>query len=152
MTGPLYLPTTELVSQAWLRLAAPGVRVGSELPEADNALRTAGFIRTSIIPSAPDRYVPMRMPVVGAECWVAPDADTQETAWLLAAQIAERLLAATFDRALQGVVIDLSGFGSYAPARVHDVTAISEPDRYEADPTDWARYDLDLAFTWTQGA
>jgi hypothetical protein len=152
VTPPLYLPTTELVSQAWLRLAVPGVRVGTELPAADAALRSDGFIRTSLAGGDPGRFVPMRNPVIGVECWVAPDADSQETAWLQAAQLAERLLAATWDPALQGVVIDLSAFGSYIPARVHDVIAISEPDRNESDPTDWARYDLDLAFTWTTGA
>lgn len=156
MTTPLYRPTTLLVSQAWLRLALPGVRVASELPEkADQALRTDGFLRTSTVGGGTDRYVPMRNPVIGVECWVAPDpaggADPEQTAWLIADQLGERLLAATFDRALQGVAIDLSAFGDYAPARVHDVIAVSDPDRNDSDPSDWSRVDLDLAFTWTTG-
>lgn len=150
MTAPLYLPTTELVTAAWLRLAVPGVRVGSDLPAVDAALRTDGAIRLGVVLGGSDRYVPMNTPDVTAECWVPPDAASQVTPWLIAAQLAQRVWKATFDPALQGVVIDLSGFGSYGSARVHDVIAIRGPDRNDSDPDDWARFDVDLAFTWTE--
>lgn len=150
MTAPLYLPTTELVCAAWLRLAVPGPRVDTALPAIDAALRTDGAIRLGVVMGSSDPYTSMHTPVVTAECWVPPDAASQVTPWLIAAQIAQRAWKATYSPALQGVVIDLSTVGSYGSARVHDVTAIRGPDRNEGDPDDWARFDLDLAFTWTE--
>lgn len=154
MTGPLNPPTTDLVAQAWLRLAVPTARVGDAVPPADLALRTDGFIRTTAAGGAPNPYVPMREPVVAAECFVAPPEGSGVTKipWNRAGSLASRVLQATFDPALQGRVIDLSSIGTYAPARVHTVTALDEPHRVEDDPDNFARYDLDLLFLWTQGA
>ncbi|TFV90390.1 hypothetical protein [Blastococcus sp. CT_GayMR16] len=157
MSSPLFRPTSLLVCSAWLRLAS-GVRVDTKLPDTvDEALRTDGFIRIGgALGGDPGLEVPMRNPVVFVECWVAPNpggqGDPQETAWLTADQIAARLLEATWDRQLQGVDVDLSTFGNYAPARVHDVIALTEPERVEEEKSDFARVDIDLAFTWTQGA
>lgn len=149
MTAPLHRPTTELVAQAWLQLAVPGVGVDEELPAVNTALRTVGFIRTHTIDNAVNRYVPLREPVVVAECWLAPDAKTGVASWARAGQLAEKVVDATFDPVLMGVLIDLSSAGSYSPARVHTVTAISGPRRFEDDPTGFARVDVDLEFLWT---
>lgn len=148
MTASLYLPTTRLVADAWLRLAVPGVGVDEELPEADDQLRAAGFIRTATVGGGPNRYVPMRQPVVAAECWVPPNTDRKRS-WRIAEQLAERVVQATFDPAFMGVLIDLSTVGRYRSARVHDVIALGDPQRDDNDPSDWARFDVDLAFTWT---
>lgn len=157
MTAPLLLPTTRYVVAGWLQLAVPGVGVGSELPDPDEqdqaaayeAARAAGFMRTALVGGSPDRYVPMREPVVQVECWFPPPASGRQASWARAEQLANRVLAATYDGSLMGRLIDLSQVGSYAPARVHTVTALSEPDPVQEDQSDWARYDLDVSLMWT---
>lgn len=145
----LLLPTTRLVAVGWLQLALPGVGVGTILPPADDELRTVGFVRIAPVGGSPDAYVPMRMPVVQAECWTAPVVSTGKASRSRAEQLANRILAATYDEALQGAVIDLSPVGSFAPARVHTVTAMTEPGEVEGDTTDWSRFDLDIELLWS---
>lgn len=151
MTGPLHLPTTRLVADAWLQLAAPGVRADEDLPALDEALRTNGFMRTSTVGGGPNQIVPMREPVVGVECWFAPPATSTSTKshWRRAEQLAEQLVDATYDTDLMGVVVDLTQIGSYRSARVHTVTVVGGPTKDEDDESDWARYDVDLLFLWT---
>lgn len=147
MSTPL-LPTTEVVSQAWLKLVVPAVHVDDELPKlADHpALATVGAIRTSGSGGGPGRDVPMHEPVVTAECWVAVAGSTPRKARNRAGQLAQRLVVATYDPALMGVVLDLPG--DFGKARVHTVIALSDPDRIDAE-SGWGRYDVDLQFTWT---
>lgn len=142
-------PSTDLVAQAWLRLAVPGVRVGDVLPATDDALRTAGFIRAVTVGGRAATYVPLRSPVVTAECWVAPPVNGAPRApWNHAAQIAEQIVGATFDDTLMNVPVDLSSVGDYAPARVLTVIALGEPQRVPNDPDAFARFDLDLQLAW----
>lgn len=148
MSTPLH-PITDVVSQAWLQLAAPGVHVDDELPTVQNypALRTVGAIRTVTIPGGgPEADVPMRHPVVTAECWVAPSEVTAKTTWNRAGQLAGRLVAATYEPALMAVRLELPG--EYADVRVHTVIALTEPTRVD-EKSGWARLDLDLLFSWS---
>lgn len=138
------LPTSTAVARAWLTRAVPGVAVGTALPEADAATRTAGFIRVQVVGGGPGGDVPWRAPVIGAECWIAPE--NGRASWARAEQLAARVLAATFDPAHQGVVLTLPG--DYAAPRVHTVLALTEPT-HVADPGDWSRFDLDLLVHWT---
>lgn len=146
---PVHAPTSRLVAVGWLSLALPGVGVGTELPKGSAASPTTGYLRTAVIGGTPGRDVPMRGPVVAAECWFPPHADTGDASWARAEDLAERVIAATYNPALMGVVVDLSSVGSYAPARVHTVVALAEPRRDENDPSGWARLDVDLAINWT---
>lgn len=148
MSTPL-LPTTVEVAQAWLRLAAPGVHVDEELPTLKDlpALATLGAIRITPVSGSPNPYVPMRSPVITAECWVAATDSTRKRAWHLAGQLAERLVAASFDRALMGADVDLPG--DYRNARVHTATALADPERVEDEESGWARVDVDLELLWT---
>lgn len=149
MTSPLHLPTTRYVAAGWLNLAVPGVGVGVELPQAvDDDVRAKGFMRTANAGGSPGIYVQMRRPVVQVECWFPPPLKGQPASEARAEQLANRVLVATYDGALMGQLLDLSRFGSYAPARVHTVVAISEPDEVDEE-SDWARFDLDLLFRWT---
>lgn len=148
MSTPL-LPTTDEVAQAWLKLAVPGVRVDEELPTVAEhpALRTVGAIRTASIDGGLDRYVPVHLPVVTAECWVAVAGESRRRARNLAGQLGARLVAATFDTELMGVVVDLPG--DFRSARVHTVTALTDPELVDNEPSSWARYDVDLELLWT---
>jgi hypothetical protein len=157
VSSPLLLPTTRFVAAGWLQLAVPGVGVGTELPDpgeqdqaaAYAAARTNGFMRTAQVGGSPHRYVPMREPVVQVECWFPPPASGKQASWARAEQLANRVVAATYERSLMGRLIDLSTVGNYAPARVHTVIALSEPDPVEEDDSDWSRFDVDLEFRWT---
>lgn len=145
----LLRPTSELVAVGWLTRALPGVGVGTRLPAADDAMRAKGYVRTGVVGGSADVDVPRRVPVVVAECWVPPTAGSHLPPWNRAGELAELVLAATYDRALMGVTVDLSGVGSYASARVLTVVALGEPRRVPSDPNNWARQELDLALTWT---
>lgn len=144
-----FAPNAELVASAWLRLAVPGIGVATTLPKVDAAMRTSGFLRVQTVGGTPDTYVPMRAPVVAVEAWAAPATDSSsQPPWGRANTLAERVLAATYNPVLMNVAVDLSSAGDYLPARVRTVVAVSEPRRVTDDPSNFARFDLDLLFTW----
>lgn len=154
----LLLPTTTLVAVGWLKMAVPGPAVGTDLPDPDDpaqaaayvAMQTDGFLRIANVGGSPDLYLPMRAPVEQVECWFPPPAGrTAGAARSRAEQLANRVLNATYDPALMGQVIDLSTVGSYAPVRVHTVSAFTEPDEVEADKSDWSRFDVDIELLWS---
>lgn len=149
MTGPpAQPPTSTAVTLAWLRLAVPGPHVDTRLPPISDELREVGAIRlTGVVGGTPDRDVPIRAPVVGVECWVAARA-TGRPSWGLAENLANRVVAATYDPDLFGVLLDQYPTGDYARARVLAVLALSEPVRVENDPSDFARLDVDLLINW----
>lgn len=148
MSTPL-LPTTRLVATGWLQAALPGVGAGREIPEASDGLRATGFVRVTLVDDGVDPDVPWRSSVVQAECWWPPAPRSEWNHWTRAEQLANRLLNTTYDRALMGLVIDLSLIGTYGSARVHTVTALSGPEEVEEDESDWARFDVALDFDWT---
>lgn len=146
-------PNTDLVARAWLRLAAAPARADWRLPAADDAMRADGFVRVVTVGGSPNVYVPLRAPVVAAQCFVAPTVDSTGTVpWMRAAALVERVLAATYDPSLANLRIDLSSVGDYGPARVLTVSAIAEPRRIPDDAGDFARFDLDLALDWRADA
>lgn len=147
----LLLPTSRLVVEGWLQLAAPGVPVGTQVPEVKDApgIVTSGFIRIDGFGGGPDRDVPYNAPVAFLACWFPPADRTGMAQWERAEQLARQIVAATYDRAFMGVRIDLSAVGNYAPARVHTAVALTEPDRVEEEKSDWARVDLDLGLDWS---
>lgn len=152
MTAPKHAPISDLVARAWLRMAVPGVGVGKAIPAADDTMRANGFIRTTVIPSTANQVVPMRQPVVSAECFFPPKvAGGTKVRANEAADLANRLWLATFNTALMGVAVDLSDVGNYEQARVHQVIALQEPSEVPDDPDNFGRYDLDLLILWTQG-
>lgn len=143
------LPTSRLVAAGWLQMAVPGVQVGKELPAASDELRANGFLRVPVVGGSVDQDVAFYSPVIGVQCWWPPALRSEWNRWTRAEQLAARVVEATFDPALMGVVIDLSGLGDIGRARVHDVTALGIPQEGEDDPSDWGRYDVDLLINWT---
>lgn len=152
MSAPVvHPPSARLVGEAWVQLALPDVEVGATIPKAsDLAVQNTGFVRVSVVGGYPGTYLPTRDSVIGAECWLAPrTANGADASWGRAEDLGERLLNATHDRRLWPITVDLSSVGSYAPAKVHTVRALGEPQRVEDDPSGWARVDVDLLITWT---
>src|SRR4051812_9424101 len=98
-------PNTELVAAQWLRLAVPTIGVATTLPADVAPLRTSGFVRVATIGGSPNRDVPMRAPVVAAECWAAPaTAGSSKPPWNRANGIAEQIMDACYQSALMGVL------------------------------------------------
>jgi hypothetical protein len=147
---PPLRPTSDLVLLGWLTLALPDVGVGDKLPPPDEATREAGFVRGYVLPGGGriDRDVPLRSPVAAAECWFPPAEGSTKPRWHRAGQVARLVVDATFDPALMGVLVT-PAVGDYAPARVHTVVALGEPSRVENDPSNYARFDVDLQITWS---
>jgi hypothetical protein len=149
---PPYAPHTRLVARGWLELALP-TEVVDALPPADKVtakMRELGLVRVRPLSGQPSIENPMRHPVVTAECWVPPP---QVGSSIVQTNAAERLggwvVAATQDLALMGRLVDLTAFGTYRPARVHTVVALTEPVLVEGDPNKYARTDVDLHFHWS---
>jgi hypothetical protein len=144
-------PTSELVAVGWLKLAVPGVSgVDTRLPAADDAMRASGFVRVDVVGGSPAVDVAYRRPVLVAECWVPPAVGSHVPPWNQSGQIAQQIIDATFDQALMGVAVDLSGVpgGGYVSARVDTVVALGEPVRVPADPNNFARHEVRLQFRW----
>lgn len=149
MTEPLF-PGTDLVGVGWLKLnpLLPAGRIATALPKDDDAIRAPGFVRTLISGGTPGVDMPWRQPVITAQCWTAPVAGSVKLPWGTANQLAERIVAMTYDRAYQQRAIDLTAINpNFIPARVATVIALSEPRRVP-DPSGFARFDVDLLFHW----
>lgn len=145
-------PTTDLVGIAWLRLVPglPAQQINTALPKDVSVLRTVGFVRVAVVGGSPNLEVPLRRPVLSVECWAAPAEGSQKVPWGRASNLAENVLAATYDRSLMGRLVDLTPWDAdYLPARVLTVNALSEPTRVEGDPSGFARFDLDVELNWT---
>lgn len=144
-------PTSELVAVGWLKLALPGVGVDTRLPEADDDMRANGFVVVDVMPGEVAVDMPYFAPVFIAECWVPPAVGSHLPPWNQSGQLAQQLLKATFDPALMGVAVDLSGVGDgeYGGARVDTVTALDMPVRVpDRSANNYARHELRLQMRW----
>lgn len=154
MTQPLlrHAPTSSLVARAWLRSVLPAqVGVDRKLPEQPTAdMRSHGFVVLTGVGGSPDPDVPMRAPVLGLRCWVAPTEKLDQQQWGAAERLAGWVLTATYEHPVTGLRLDLAAFGAYRPARVHTVVPLSEPREAPDDPGKYAAVDLDLHLFWTE--
>lgn len=152
--GP-YLPTNELVAVAWLSQRVPGLAgiVATTLPRPldGGAISWAdtGFVQVQALPGgSPNIDVPVRKPVVQADCWAA-SATNAKPPWNLANRLAELIRDATEnDAALYGKPVTLPV--NYLGAVVLSAWLISEPMRITGDPLGYARFSLDLAIDWVR--
>lgn len=153
MTLPVLLsPNTDLVAVAWLRripkVADYGVGVATSLPADDAPLRERGFIRVTVVGGTPDLYVPLRRPIVAAECFAAPAEGSSKVPWARAGQLAEWVWESTYDGAMRDLPLDMPQDG-YGRARVLTVSALTEPRRVPGDEAGYARFDVELELNWT---
>lgn len=159
MTAPPVLrPTTPLLAIAWGRripkLATYGVPVASALPADISVVRSKGFVTVLAVGGTPEVHLPMRHPVVSFSAWAAPaEEGSTKIPKGRAGQIAEWIWEATTAKFIDGeqmqqlrLSMPLPG---YAQANLRTVTALSEPVEVTGDPGNFARFDLDIEFTWT---
>lgn len=150
-TATLALPNGELVCQAWLSTVA-------DFPKAQVATRLApiekwtadGFLTVRALPAGVvhQELTERRGSILQLDTWAASK-HSARALWGVAANMAERIRAATFrDAQPYGKPLDMPVSG-YLTARVLAAYLVSEPRRVEGDPSGYARMTCDLAVDWT---
>lgn len=139
---------TELVAQAWIR-TIPGLvcdGVAGQLPKDNQeSWSENGFIVVpTTVGGSPHSAAPLRKPVCQVECW-ATNPESNSLPWGKANQLAEQILAGTYDRLSFGRPLAIrSGSVTYPTASVKSATCLTEPRRIWSDAGAFAGYQLDL--------
>lgn len=153
--GP-YLPTTELVAEAWLGQRVPGIvqgQVATTLPKPSEAgvisWADEGFVQVQALPGGPaDVDLPQwRRAVCQLDFWAATPSG-KVPPWALANRLVELVRAATETQAYGGAVTLREG---YLGARVQAAYFETEPRRVLDDPAGYARFTVDaFALDWVR--
>lgn len=146
MTGALLHATTELVTQAWVKTVVRDI-VATRLPRDNTSWAASGFVTIGTTGGNTGLYVPLRSPVVSADCW-AVNPQSGRPPWNKATALAERIVAATYDPAFTPQLVTLPD--GYAQARVLTVYTAYEPRRVPDDPGSYARMSLGLTANWIE--
>ena len=152
---PLYIPapipTTDLVAPAWVAtiagLTADGV--GTQLPPDDRTWAANGYILVpATVGGTPHSSGPVRRPVCQVECWATTPGSSRPP-WQKAAQLAEQIRLATYDRRNFGRALPITLNGvTFAGARVLGAMMLTEPRRVWGDVADYGAYIFDLQLDW----
>lgn len=145
--------TTELVAVTWLATISgiTAAMVGTQLPEpaADGTVSWAstGFVQVMPVGGSPGMYVPLSSPVVQIDCWA-----TQSNSDLPPRAKANALAMAVWWAAQQNTGIEtvLALRTGYAGARVMSAYLLGEPRPIYGDPSDYARYTMNVAMNWIE--
>jgi hypothetical protein len=145
--------SSDLVCVQWIA-SIPGFTadgVGTELPPDDTTWSAHGYVVVpTTVGGTPHSTIPMRRPVVQVECRaVLPGSDIPP--WGMAADLADQIRSATYDRNNFGRLLTISVEGvAYPDAMVRSVKMLTEPHRMYGDSADYAGISFDLAFQWIQ--
>ena len=91
---------------------------------------------------------PVRRPVCQVECWATTPGSSRPP-WGKAAQLAEQIRLATYDRHQFGRALSISYNGvAFAGARVLGAMMLTEPRRVWGDVADYAGTVFDLQLDW----
>ncbi len=147
-------PTNELVTLAWIQ-DTTGIDCGINLPEDYTTWAANGFVTVANVGGAPQVHMPVRQPAVTVDCW-AVFAGSPRPPWLQAAQLAERIYAATIPTSAKRQVdpntVAPPVGNSYAHAHVQSVYALTEPRPVLGDEAGFAHYTVDIAIRWVEAA
>lgn len=141
--------TTELVAVAWVA-GIPGLTAsgaGTQLPATEAEWAEGGFIVVpTTVGGAPHSSMPVQRPVVQCECWATiPESD--QLPWLMAANLAEQVRLATYDRSgAFGRALHIGD--GYPTAWVKAATILTQPRRVWSDLGSYAGYTFDLLLTY----
>jgi hypothetical protein len=147
--GGTFRPTIDVVAVALVRVltSIPASRVDTTLPK-ETTVWADGFVQAVGISEESGMYVPLHTSMITVSCW-ATNIGSGKPPWGKANQLAEALKVECLDHSNFPITLDLSPFGSYAPARVHSAYFVNEPHRIPSDEGSYARYDGDLQVHWT---
>jgi hypothetical protein len=137
-------PTTELVAVAWLKSALGMSGVATQLPEDNASWAASGFATVTGVGGSASIDVPQYAPVVSVDAWAcAPSSN--KAPWGKALNLLETVRAASYDRSLMGLIVELPG--GFPPAMVQTAYFVSEPLRVP-DEASYAHYSANLAMHW----
>lgn len=148
MTAPATItprPTTDLVAVAWLKGVdgVPADAVATTLPSDNSTWTASGFVQVTAVGGTPNPHLPIRMPVVGVDCW-ACNPDSGRPPWGKANTLAEAIRDGTGGAAGRVVALPVAGLS----ARVLEAYLLTEIRRIKNDEASYARYGFDMAFFW----
>lgn len=152
----LLIPTNALVAEAWMSQRVPGITpdmVAMNLPRDPKVWAATGFIQLTIVPGSPNVDVPIRKPIIQADCYAATlDATgtvSRKKPYHRANALAELVRTATeLDTARYSTPVVMKA--GYAGAIVLSVYPLTEPVEIPDDPAGYARITLDLALDWAR--
>lgn len=142
--------SSELVVVAWLA-TIPGITsamVGTLLPTETAGWQETGFVQVGPeFGGTPDRYVPIRSPVMAVDTWgVNPNVMTPN--WEVASDLAELVVDACYRNHNLNVPLVLRT--GYRQARLTGAWPVTEPRRVRDDPTNYGRFNLDIELGWIE--
>ena len=152
MAAPAHV-STDLVVCAWIAtidgLTADGV--GTQLPPLDTTWSANGYIVIPVtVGGSPHSTMPLRRPVCQVECW-ATIPGSGIPPWNRAADLAEQIRIATYDRRNFGRMLAITENGVIYPAAMcRSAKILTEPHRVYGDQADYAGVSFDMAFQWIQ--
>lgn len=139
-------PTPEQIAVTWLG-TVPGVplgKVATTLPADTAAWATEGFLTVLSVGGPGAVYVPVRSPVVQVDAW-ANNPDSSKPPWGKAGHLIGAVIERTFTDTQPGEFLVMAGFRS---VRLMSVFPMTEPRRIPDDESSFARYQLDLTFSY----
>lgn len=155
-TPPLE-PTDEVVAITWLA-TVPGLSsamVGATLPpdvDADGNVApwvTTGFVTVAVVGGTPDPLLPVNRPVLQVDCWVTKPGSNKPP-WNQAAALSRAILRATWDRyRIPRPLVPVVNGVTYPGAVVRSAYMATAFRRLYADAADYARFQGDLALSWS---
>lgn len=151
-------PTSTIAALAWLKsVLTAEVTVVRALPaEADVTVpqRTGGFVVPRVVGGGGGAdEAPIREPVLGVQCWMPPPTVSSSIVQLNAAELlGNRVWNAARQDPPTGYILDpaAAGLGNYRRVWVRTVVPLGEPREIPNDPSNYARFDLDMQFHWTE--
>ena len=145
--------SSRLVFTSWIAtipdLTADGV--GNTLPPDDTEWATGGYIVVPVVVGgSPHSTMPLRRPVGQVECW-ATKPGSGVPPWNRAADLAEQIRIATYDRTSFGRLLAITENGVIYPAAMcRSAKILTEPRQIWGDVADYAGWSFDLALQWIQ--
>lgn len=144
------IPTDELVARAWAIAAVPGMTAAKIVttlpvpPWTDNEI-----VQIVQVGGTPDPELPVFEPVYSFQCYATRDGSAKPP-WGQANQLALKIWKVTFSWAYNNsprvlLTMPVSGYGQ---AIVRTATAVSQPRRIPADPSQYAIYGVDVHLSW----
>jgi hypothetical protein len=148
------------VYAAYVELGHHGIDpsiVATQLPEdadkdgtpADWVTKRQGFATVAVLGGSPSPDLPISHAVFQVDCW-ATVPGSNKPPWGVANRLAAQIVAACLDRVAMRRKLTITVRGVlYPPAAVQGATAMTVPRRMVDDVGDYARYQFDLALSWT---
>jgi hypothetical protein len=143
--------TSELVAVAWVKqvagIAANGM-VSTTLPADNTTWAASGFVRVGpSVGGSSEMYVPITSIVMQFDTF-AVNQNSLNPAWDKAAELAQRLWAATYDGT--GLGVELVTRAGYRNAVVQAAWPASDPRRIYDDPAAYGHFSVDLHLRWRE--